>query len=266
MIIARCNYLNRGHLLENADVFQRKKEDIVKKKDLINCLTIEEYEVISTYGGRKRNTFESLKLNYDIEQSRLKKTEFREMGCRGFSYYFLNDMKGFPLRLRKEINLRVALVASKDLFYPLDIWREIARHRRNHYFYNASPAIAFALGSIVENRCYIFALQSDILKGASARVREHFRGWRKVIFIEILRYLKQRKIKAIYLLHEKDVHESCHDGYKVPATLPTIWKNIYSGTARDFGMTMSVLDESINAQLYYAKPEKQVGQMFSKHI
>lgn len=211
--------------------------------------------------GRSRR-LNLVDLQSELRHSHEMQAWFSRLGCRGFSHTLYVNMAGFPYRLRRQVNIRIGIVADRQLFYPPRVREYVARHSSNHYFVYDSPAIAFALGCATKEAWYIFVLQSDLVRRGPSAVREHFRGWRKVLFADILKLASKQQARRLYLCREDDVLRACHDAYPKPMTPPSSWKAIYSGTASDFGMDTVNLRRGINIQLYAKKRAIYARRMY----
>ena len=189
-LLFRNNFLHYGDSLEclgSSDFSQINGQ--IKKNELIRFLLRQNRsskyltEIVSTYGGRRKKKIDVSDFRKDLENSLKVRRTFKELKCRGFSYHFFDKMAWFPFRLRKEINLRLALMTGPCLFYPPRVKdRLTSAHRYTHYWLDNYPCIAFALGSKIEKSWYILVIQSDLVFRKPAALREHFRGWRKVLF------------------------------------------------------------------------------------
>jgi hypothetical protein len=185
---------------------------------------------------------------------------FHALGCRGFSYELDAEMKEYnrqyvpSCRLGTRINLRVALMPNIDLFYPPAVkrWFRRASWYFNHYVRNHMPSIAFCLGLKTGDAWFVFVMQSDLASGRPACVREHFRGWRNVLFANVVAQA-QGKAGAVYISRALDVERACSPGSKEAGRLPDRWRSIYDGTALQWGMPLVKLSEPVDVQIYGAK-------------
>lgn len=265
--ITRENYLHYGDVFKWLSGTEFPSVGCVTKKELLS--SIENgcphskflSAIVTDYYRSRSHRADLADLTSDLTRTARIREVFRMLGCRGFSYKFLSGMAGFPYRLRRRVDLRMALVATRDLFYPPQVRRYLARHRANHYFVYDAPAIAFALGMTTRKKWYVFIMQSDIVRRGPASVREHFRGWRKVLFANIIEFAK-KSADYIYLCKEEDVLEGCHGDYHKPLAPPVSWRSIYRGTADDFGMLSTELTRGINIQLYDRRPPIYARSMY----
>lgn len=218
-------------------------------------------EILNYYRTGTSGIIDISGLHEDIVQTNSTRSEFHTHGCRGFSYKFYSDMEGFPYRLRRTINLRMALVADSALFYPPRVRRYLRRHTANHYFAYAAPAIAFALGRVTRKSLHVFIMQSDLYKYGPAPVREHFRGWRKILFANIVAEAR-KTARDVFLCKGEDVLKSCHPDYSAPSSLPASWKRIYDGTASYFDMELVTVPKRLNIQLYDRKRPVYAEEMY----
>ena len=186
---------------------------------------------------------------------------FRGIGCRGFSYQMDSEMKHYnhqhcpSYRLRSVINLRIALLAGCDLFYPprVNHYLRGVLLTPTHYIQDGMPAVAFSLGMKTEAGWFVFVMQSDIASQGPSYVRDYFRGWRKVLFANVAGYAHS-KTSALYLCRSEDVARACYPGSRRRKQISDTWQSIYDGTAQQFGMPLVRLPMPVNIQLYRSKP------------
>jgi hypothetical protein len=251
----RVNYLNYGDSLDGllalynnlAGEFRVKQELIEELQDLGKPSQFL-IEVIKSYGGRKTGRIDLHALLHDIKESVSFKGKFAEFGCRGFSYVLHEYIDLISENLREDINLRIALMPDEKLFYPPRIRRYLRRAWFNHYLSDGYPSICFALGKITNETCYVFIMQSDLAYREPAFIRDHFRGWRKLLFKNVA-LIANRKCRTIYLPSAHDVTRCCHP-FRRPNTSPKSWLMIYDRTAEDFQFSPASLRETVNIQVY----------------
>jgi len=217
-------------------------------------------EILNYFRVRTSDIVDVSGLHEYMVQTNSTRSEFHNYGCRGFSYKFYSDMEGFPYRLRRTINLRMALIADCALFYPPRVRRYLRRHTANHYFAYDAPAIAFALGQQTRKTLHVFVMQSDLCKNGPTPVREHFRGWRKILFANIVSEARKTG-RDVFLCKSEDVLNACHPDHPV-SSMPKSWKKIYDGTASDFDMRLDKLPRRINIQLYDRKRPIYAREMY----
>ena len=105
------------------------------------------------------------------------------------------------------------------------------------------------LGSNQNENWYIFILQSDLIFQNKSSIRDHFRGWRKVLLYNIAK-LAKGKANNIFLCTSNDIFNCCHKGFMRPDKLPDIWVTIYDGTAKFFNMDFIKIKKRINIQIF----------------
>lgn len=246
-VVSRVNYMHYGDALPRLEAsLAGDPTKIVGHSSSLDLVT-GEHERINGSSTETNPSFQA-----DVAQTTRMRRVFRSLSCRGFSYKFVTNMRGFPYRLRRRVNFRAALVADRRLFYPPGVKRYLSRHRANHFFFFEEPAIAFSLGMMCGSSLYILVLQSDLVRYGPSCVREHFRGWRKVLLFNIIEHARST-LNALYLVTEADVLAGCHPEYPIPHSSPPAWKSIYSGTAADFNMKKIRLNRKKNIQLYAGK-------------
>jgi hypothetical protein len=265
--VAGVNYLHYGDALSKLWSVEAHlpKERIAKKALLSTGLDDRSSscylrDIVEFYGSRRSKKVDLTKLVADAESSRSFRKFFQSLGCRGFSYDFCSGMQGFPHRLKRRIDLRLALVPSPSLFYPDRVRGYFWRATQRHYFVNGRPAIGFALGRSVGRKWFILVLQSDIAYSRLAYVRDHFRGWRKILFANIIK-AAAHMAEEIYLCTAEDVYRAAWPRVLRPEAIPGSWKSIYDGTARFFGMRKVKMSLPVDIQIY-AKAEPVYCQRF----
>ncbi len=212
-------------------------------------------QIIRSYGPLRARTVDVDQLRADFAATVGLRARFRALDCRGFSYRIDREItltgphSRVALPLRGEINLRWALMSGEDLFYPPKVRQYLRRFTLSHYSRNGFPAIAFALGIQGRGAWYVLALQSDLAVGTPAYIRDHFRGWRKVLFANLLS-AAAGDADTVYLCTAQDTLRACHPGYCAPAAVPPAWERIYDRTAADFHMRLVRLRGLLNIQLF----------------
>jgi hypothetical protein len=251
----RINYLNYGDALNALLAFYDiLVGDFRVKHDFINELRdpgkTNQFllEIIKSYGGRKMGRIDLQALRHDIMESVSFKNKFTELGCRGFSYILHEFIDLRSENLREDINLRIALMPDEKLFYPPRVRRYLRRNWLNHYLSDGFPSICFALGKLTDEACFVFIMQSDLAYRKPAFIRDHFRGWRKILLKNIA-LITTRRCRTIYLPSAHDVLKCCHP-FRKPMTTPKSWLIIYDGTAEDFQFSPVRLQEPVNIQVY----------------
>jgi hypothetical protein len=263
---AGSNYLHYGDALECQELaLLDGRRGLVSKAQLVqeiatsgangSCLA----GVVQSYGSPRSRIVDLDRLRRDLRNSVALRARFQALGCRGFSYKFCRvsalwgPVSHGLLPLRGRITLRFALIPDEKLFYPPRVRAYLRRFERSHFFHNGHPAIAFALGAEIGGAWYVFTLQSDVAFKTPSYVREHFRGWRKVLFAEILR-AGVDKARAVYLCTAADALRACHREYHAPRRVPHSWEVIYEQTAADFRMKLTQLESGVNIQVFHGQP------------
>ena len=195
-----------------------------------------------------------------LEASQRLRRQFRRLRCRGFSHDVFKDFSdesGSRLQLSRRTNLRIGLTTDPRLFYPPAVRREIDRlDRDRNHFIAGMPSVAFAVGVRDADCWWILGLQSDMASHPAAAVREHFRGWRRVLFAHIVS-LARPSVRRVYLPQATEL--------ECPAGRPTspIWIRIYGGTACDWKMTSVALDEPMDIQVLRSRPPVQAQHFYA---
>lgn len=198
----------------------------------------------------------------DLPQQTLRESlewrkQFHALGCRGFSYELDLEMKHYDVQHDQEfllgsgINLRIALMAGDQLFYPPRVKKYFSTPVwwRNHYVRKNMPSVAFCLGKQTGPAWYVFVMQSDLASKGPSCVREHFRGWRMILFANVVAQA-HGKTGALYLCRAEDVERASLRIIKGAGRVPDRWRSIYDRTAEQWGMPLVKLSEPVNVQIY----------------
>ena len=226
----------------------------MRKSDLLSTIRAENnghadlIELVRSYGPSRSQRLDTDRFQLDMARSLIYQSQFKALGCRGFSYRVENDIE-FPDPFAEHITLKLALLTSKDLFYPPRVRTYLRRVNNNHYFSGGFPSIAFAIGTQLRDEWFVFALQSDLAVRTPSYVRSHFRGWERVLFSTIVRKARNQA-RAVYLCRASDALRTCHPSFPIPQQVPSSWRFTYDGTADFFGMQLVRLQKPVNMQLY----------------
>jgi hypothetical protein len=270
-IIKKINYLHFGDGLNNLinliDDFIETNSKTELAKTLLENYHISDYatDIIKSYGNEYQDYIDVQSLRIDLIKTLRTKSLFEDLNCRGFSYLVSDDFD-FSYKLDKSINFKFALLTDKFLYYPPRIRRYLPRPHQNHIRIKKYPSIAFALGRIIDRNLYIITLQSDLFFTNPSYIREHIKGWRRVIFNEIIQHMKN-KVKNIYLITTEDIvftYKSFLSKYQ--QSPPAIWDKIYDNTAYQFGMKLVTFDYNINLQTVHGSPEINTNKMYHLKI
>jgi hypothetical protein len=259
------NFLHYGSAIQQAEVLRGISKLDIDKGSLLK--TLEKLRsnsdlgvIVRGYGPKRRRKISVADLRLDLSNSQSLQTFFRKLGCRGFSHRIERGIK-LSEPLRRAINLRIALMADDSLFYPPLVKKYLRRMENNHYFSRGFPSIAFSLGEKRADGWYIYVLQSDVVGGRVALVRQHFRGWRKVLFAHILRDAIE-KTSNVFLCSAEDVLRACRPEFPGPDQVPESWMAIYDDTARFFKMDKVQTSQPINVQIYPDLPKVQTDRFY----
>lgn len=249
------NYLHFGAaLVDQRSIDWWGLSGIRDKKEILDAIERHKLtepglrEILRGYGRLRSKKVDVDKFISEINQSLLHQSQFRAMRCRGFSYRVQEKIR-FAIPLAKRITLRHALVAGGDLFYPPRLKAYLRRVSNNHCFSGGFPSIAFALGAKSRDGWFVFVLQSDLVFCTPSYVRDHFRGWARVLFLSVVERARA-ETTAVYLCRAVDALRTCHPVLPVPKGVPSSWESIYDSTAFFFGMELVRLDRPVNIQLY----------------
>ena len=247
------NFLHYGSAHQQAQILQGVPALHVDKGSLVRALEALHSNsdlgvIVKGYGPKRRRKISIAELQLGLSMTYILQRFFRKLACRGFSH---RVERGIELSepLRRAINLRIALMVDDSFFYPPLVKKYLRRMENNHYFSCGFPSIAFALGEKKSDGWYVYVLQSDVVGARSALVRQHFRGWRKVLFAHILREAIE-KTSNIFLCSAADVLRACRPEFPRPDQAPESWMAIYDDTARFFNMEQVQASKPINIQIY----------------
>jgi hypothetical protein len=151
---------------------------------------------------------------------------------------------------------------GRHLFYPSKITRYSASADwfGNHYYREDMPSIAFCFGRKIGRIWYVFTMQSDVSSLGPAGVREHFRGWRNVLFANLVAQALG-KADAIRLCVASDVNRGCYPGTRAKTEPSDRWRWIYDRTAEEWRMRDVKASRAVNIQLYHEQ-----AAVYSQHF
>jgi len=263
----RINYLHYGDALEQLQIIRDfsslprvRKTDVLAKLKAVNSLSQHACYIIERYGSRRRKTIDVRRVITDLENSIQTQLSFRALQCRGFSYDFSSKPAGFPFRLRQSINIRATIFADTRFNYPPAVLKFLTYTWNNHFFDYYGPAIGFLLGILKGTTLYIVTLQSDFSYNSPSAVKEHFKGWRRILLNLTIAHYQPREI---FLVRSEDVLRACHSNFKIPEKVPLSWNNIYEKTAIEFGNKVITLDRGLNIQIYSNHPKVIANRFYS---
>jgi hypothetical protein len=249
------NYMHFGSALQHRESMPwRELQGVRRKSDVLSTIRAENnvntdlVELVRSYGPSRSQRLDTERFQLDMSRSLIYQAQFKALGCRGFSYRVADDIE-FPDPFAKHITLRLALLTSKDLFYPPRVRTYLRRVNNNHYFSGGFPSIGFAFGTKLGHEWFVFVLQSDLAVRTPSYVKSHFRGWARILFSTIMRKARNQA-KAIYICRASDALKTCHPLFPKPQQVPYSWQVTYDGTADFFGMQLVRLQKPVNMQLY----------------
>ena len=254
------NYLHRGdapEILLQRDGSARSSSRRSGQIDAGNARAV--------VGGRRRKVVPDRMRDAMFESLEWRK-QFRALGCRGFSYEVDLQMRGYNAQhakryaLGRDTNLRIALIARENLFYPdrvMDYLKSTNRYQssyfKNHYHKRNMASIAFCLGKKKADAWYVLVMQSDPESNGPSYIRDHFRGWRNVLFANVVAQAAAR-VDRLYLCRAQDVTRTCFPGTMEAAGVPDRWRSIYDVTAAQWGMRLVRTANPVNIQFYRNQP------------
>ena len=268
------NYLHNGKALDTwPDLFPEGNALVTKRGFLthLGSAATAAPELERFVRGQLR--WYKKKVTYDqLHRLLLESAEWRQqfhaLGCRGFSYNLDLTMSGYDsqyspqFQLGHNESLRMALLTGSDLFYPGRV-RSYCRNKwNNHYFHGKMPSIAFCIGRRIDRAWYVFVMQSDLASRGPSYVRDHFRGWRKILFLNLVAQARG-KVDALYLCRAEDAVRACIPARKEGGRLAQKLTRIYDLTAEQWGMKLVKVQAPVNVQIYH-RLAPVVSQYFYK--
>lgn len=250
----RLNYL---HDKDNLDILNsidfQALSKTKNKNELIKALG-SDYDCSGEYLKKVLSCYQpsiaqlTQELEFDIRSSMIHRDRFRELGYRGFSYKFHSEIRLLWPKLKPHVNLAMGLIASSNLYYPKRVGELLKKYHPNHLRQKGDPSIGFVLGQITASGWFIYIIQSDIMFNRSSIIRDHFRGWRKLLVTKLIEQARGKAGK-IFLSPAEHVIETCKVKSK-PEKLPQSWISLYDKTAEEFGMKRVLVPECVNIQCF----------------
>lgn len=261
----RINYIHYGDFLESGydyinslgNTLSVSKDSMLKQPNLSRFSK----DVLRTYGPKRSRQIDIDALHKDILHSNAMRTRFKKVKTRGFSYRFVSGFD-FAYDLCKDVDLRFALLFGDDLFYPPKVRRYLQRKFDCHL--PGKVALAFALGRKLDSAWVITTMQSDLVFGKPSYVRDHLRGWQRVLFSEIEALARISNIKRLILSSAHDQPRCCHPKFKTKTKHPLSWELIYDDTARYFGLVKQATKFEVNIQVLAELPPVYSNELYER--
>jgi len=268
--LGALNYVHFGNSLSLLSKLDGHYQDLVPKEQLLHLFSGskgEEFvrEIIESRSLARRRRVDCDSLRRDVSSSITARRAFRSLGCRGFSYQLVNNPCGFWLPLRRTSRVRMALLAHENLFYPRSVRRGLKKARDAHFPDQEQSTIAFAFGLIQDASLVLSVLQSDTVRYGDSAVRDHFRGWRKVLLVNAVGSYKEG-VERVLLCRAEDVLRACHPLFDSPREVPEGWRVIYDDTARFFTMSEVRTPEPIDIQVLSGCPDVLTDRFFELRL
>jgi hypothetical protein len=154
-LIARTrsvNYLHSGDALDVlAELVNCSQEDDSLKSLRSRWTTVSQLAPLLHHLGKVQKNIRLGDLRRDIRSGLEWRKLFHLLGCRGFSYGLDTRMRGYNCQFSREyhldpsVDVRMALIAREQLFYPVRVRKYLRRvpWLANHYFVKGrDPSIA----------------------------------------------------------------------------------------------------------------------------
>lgn len=219
----------------------------VSKSKLVSESPYAQY-VFRSYGSLRSRKIEVCQLEKDFNQSRRRRRWFRSLGVRGFSYRLVSGFD-FAHKLENDVDIRIGLFFFDDLFYPPRVRRYLMRWHDPHVSAGGARCLAFLLGSSAGSEWFITCLQSDLVFRKPSYIREHLRGWQKILIAEVLNLARKQQVDRVFLTSADDQARCCHPKFRTRNGTPGSWKGIYDETANYFGMEIVQRRQALNIQV-----------------
>jgi hypothetical protein len=245
------------------------KNDLLCKLKNQGRLSKYSADIIKGYKGDNQLSIDVKQFKYDLLKTFDLQYIFKTLNCRGFSYSVIDDFN-LNCYLNSTTNFKLALIVNKELYYPLRLRnyfpRDPLKWDKNHLIVDGNPSIAFALGKITNRNLYICTLQSDLIHRKPSYIREYLKGWRKILFAEILNYVKDKNIKNIFLCTSKDILRTCKPVSEAQVLSLSGLFQVYDNTAESFNMNLIKLNKLFNIQILKNSPEIFTNHMYHLNI
>lgn len=248
------NYLHHHDSLERLlelefDTIKQLRNKKKLKKELVDVYGFDRgfvTELLRCYESRYDTFLQSLEC--DVRHTQRCKQMFHQLGCRGFSYKFNSQLKLKWPKVRDNIGFAMGLTSSQELYYPNRVRNDLERAKLGHWGNGRYPSIGFALGQVTDEGWFISVLQSDLMFSESSVIKDHFRGWRKLLMNKII---DEAEVEAerLFLCSAETVLKTCKAKSR-PQEVPKSWRTIYDLTAADFGMSRVRLNKSVDVQCF----------------
>ncbi|MCE7990895.1 MAG: hypothetical protein HEP71_02905 [Roseivirga sp.] len=203
-------------------------------------------------------------LEFDIQSSMMHREQFRKFGYRGFSYSFDPQIRLLWPKLKPHVNLAMGLMTRNNLYYPPKVRNMLKKYHPNHLRQKGDPSIGFVLGQITPLGWFVLIIQSDIMFNKSSVIRDHFRGWRKLLVTKLIEQARG-KTEKIFLCPAEHVIETCKVKSK-PEKLPQSWISLYDKTAEEFGMKRVLVPEGVNIQCFEREKDIRSNDFYALTI
>ncbi len=191
----------------------------------------------------------------DVDMSLQFRKVFRSLGCRGFSFRLREEPHFRNCGLCAEVNLKVALIADRGLYYPPAVRQGLpAAERQNRHVEHAIGWLLVMEKTIEGQRWwYVVNVQSDLLR-ARVNCLKIFRGWQRVLFRLVVGLARQRGVTAIAIPSSKLMAElDCAE--EVARRRDRAWQGLYDGVAEFFAMNPSQQPFPTNLQpVWFSRP------------
>ena len=172
---------------------------------------------------------------------------FRYIGCKGFSFSFrLCRLPCQTLRLDLEC---FALVVDDCLYYPPRIRTTIQELTKTDTHLPGAIGWVLVKSILRSSTIYwvILNVQSDWASRGPSWIRDHFRGWQRILVYCLLLMAEGSGITAVAMPRASAVARASHP-LQPNANPPQHWVTLYDGTAEALGMKVSRFVAEVDIQ------------------
>jgi hypothetical protein len=190
---------------------------------------------------------------------------FRSIGCRGFSFS-LNQSPLPYQRLRLDLEC-FALVVDDCFYYPPKV--RGALHELNTADTHLTKTIGWVLFKeiLCSNARYwvVLNIQSDWASRGPSCIRDHFRGWQRVLIYCLLVLAQDSNISGVAIPHASTVVRASKP-LRPETNASQHWLALYDGTAEALDMKVSRLPTEVDIQTIVHLPPVMSSLFFTREF
>ncbi len=264
------NYLHYGDFLKHPVRFPTGGKNRILKSDARRSIADSQFSdyILRTYGPKRSRKLNLRQFKSDIENSVKLRRWFRTLGIRGFSYRLGSEFV-FRYPLHSKTDLRFGLFFFDDLFYPPKVRRYFQRQCDPHILTGGTGGaicLGFALGRKMGPDWALLTLQSDYMFRRPSYVRDHIRGWQRVLLSEVVQAARKDGAARILMAGASDQADCRDPRFSSAGDAPESWKILYDGTAAFFDMVPVQWRKPINVQVINNLQPVNTDRFYVKEI